>query len=166
MRMVKQWNRLPREMVDGNIPGRVECSSEPPALIADVPACCQGLDWAAFKDPFHSEPFYNSPEWSISHKHDLVGACSKTCHVTVMYCQTIFILHICCFPSLFHHPRLSHWQSCFVFSCCDNTVQGRSILCVKSAVPLQNSYPGAQWGAWNLGSREWRCDFTACQKVH
>lgn len=137
------------------------------------PFFCRGLDWVAFKDPCQRKPFYNSLEWSISHKDELVGPwvfCQELLqdllYNSVLYCQTIFVLPICCFPSLFfHHPRLSCWQSCFVFSCCGNRVQGRSILCVSCAVPLQNSCPGAHWSARNLGSKEWRCDFTASREL-
>lgn len=118
MRVIKQWNRLPREVVDENIQCQSGWGSEPPALVADVPACCRGLDWVAFKGFFQPKLFYNSPEWSISHKDELVRAwvfCQELlqdlpCN-SVLYRQAIFVLHICCFPSLFFTTQGFHADS-------------------------------------------------------
>jgi len=47
MRGVKHWNRWPREVVNANLPGRVQgqvgWSSEQPGLVEDVPAYGRGV---------------------------------------------------------------------------------------------------------------------------
>jgi len=53
IRVVKQWRRLPREVVDapslGNVPCQVGQGSEQPDRVEDVPAHCRGLDQLTFK---------------------------------------------------------------------------------------------------------------------
>lgn len=53
VKLVKHWNRLPKE--PGNIQGQVRSGSEQPDPVEDVPAYCKGLDWMTFKlSPNHS----------------------------------------------------------------------------------------------------------------
>lgn len=79
--------------------------------------------------------------------------CSNTCCVSPYH----FILCICCFPSFPLAQSFSCWQSCVLCSVAVTTDYKAETFCIRESVSLQNSCPAAQWGAYSLGGKEWRC---------
>ena len=58
MRMVRHWNRLPREVMD--VPSLETFRSGwtrvcAPDETVGIPVHCRGLDWVAFEDPFQQK---------------------------------------------------------------------------------------------------------------
>ena len=61
---MRHWNRLPSEVVDAPLPGRVQGQAgwgfEQPSLVGDVPAYSRGLELDDLKGPFQPKTFHDS----------------------------------------------------------------------------------------------------------
>ena len=66
--MVRQWHRLPREVVEvpslETLKVRLYGTLSTDAAVG-VPAHCRGLEKMAFKGPFQLKPFYYSPVQAV-----------------------------------------------------------------------------------------------------